>query len=102
MHRIRFIRGQRRELYPPGYRCVTRITRWGNPYKVADYGRENAVRLYRAMLERMTPDELRAYLAPLRGATCLACSCKADELCHADVLIEYLSVPVDNHSTMFV
>ena len=37
-----------------------------------------------------TPDELRAYLAPLRGATCLACSCKADELCHADVLIEYL------------
>ena len=73
-----------------GYRCVTRITRWGNPYKVADHGREEAVRLYRAMLERMTPDELRAYLAPLRGATCLACSCKADELCHADVLIEYL------------
>jgi len=90
VHRIRFIRGQRRELYPPGYRCVTRITRWGNPFKVADYGREEAVRLFRAMLERMTPDELRAYLAPLRGATCLACSCKADELCHADVLIEYL------------
>ena len=91
MHRIRFIRGQRRELYPPGYRCVTRITRWGNPYKVADHGRENAVRLFRAMLERMTPAELRAYLAPLRGATCLACSCKADELCHADVLLEYLA-----------
>ena len=90
MHRIRFIRGQRRELYPAGYRCVTRISRWGNPYKVADHGREGAVRLYRAMLERMTHDELRAYLAPLRGATCLACSCKADELCHADVLIEYL------------
>ena len=65
MHRIRFIRGQRRELYPPGYRCVTRITRWGNPYKVADHGRENAVRLYRAMLERMTPDELLAALDAL-------------------------------------
>ena len=65
MHRIRFIRGQRRELYPPGYRCVTRITRWGNPFKVADYGREEAVRLFRAMLERMTPDELLAALDAL-------------------------------------
>ena len=90
MYRIRFIRGQRRELYPAGYRCVTRISRWGNPYKVADYGRAGAVQRYRELLERMTPDELRDYLAPLRGAACLACSCKPDELCHADVLIEDL------------
>jgi hypothetical protein len=32
---------------PAGAVKVARISKWGNPYKVADYGREPAIELYR-------------------------------------------------------
>ena len=41
----------------------------------------------------MSEAEREAWLAPLRQATALMCWCKPDELCHADVLIEYLDHP---------
>ena len=75
---------------PEGAKCVDRSSRWGNPFEVAEYGRANAVQLYRAQLASMTPAALAAYLAPLRGATALCCYCQPDAECHADVLLEYL------------
>lgn len=75
---------------PEGAKVVSRPSRWGNPYKVADYGAPQAVALYRQYLASMPPDKLEALLAPLRGATALACWCKPGEPCHADVLIEML------------
>ena len=68
-------------------------SQWGNPYKVNLYGRERAVALFRREVEAMPEAEREAWLAPLRQATALMCWCKPDELCHADVLIEYLNRP---------
>lgn len=71
---------------PPNTVKVSRPGRWGNPYTVAEYGRELAVRNYRRRLEGM-----RAIgaldLSELRGKN-LACWCKPGESCHADVLLE--------------
>jgi hypothetical protein len=59
---------------------VTRPGKWGNPYTVEEYGREQAIRLYREWLAGKD-------LSELRGKN-LACYCKLDEPCHADVLLE--------------
>jgi hypothetical protein len=81
----------------PEARCVTRSSRWGNPFKAKDYGGDNAlvVRMFREAL-------LAGRLPPLPGRqpiTCddvvehlqgcdLGCYCGPDEPCHADVLLE--------------
>lgn len=71
---------------PPNTVKVSRPGKWGNPYTVAEYGRELAVRNYRRRL-----DCLRVIgaldLSELRGKN-LACWCKLGEPCHADVLLE--------------
>lgn len=84
---------------PPGAVKVDRSTRWGNPFRVGDTvhkgpsfsGRdetvrdaEHACRLFRAHLFNLRS---AADLATLRGRD-LACWCKPDAPCHADVLIE--------------
>ena len=35
--------------------CVSRESRWGNPYPVERHGREGAVQLYEASLQAMPP-----------------------------------------------
>jgi hypothetical protein len=85
---------RRGELKPAGVVIVTRVSRWGNPYRVDEYGREEAVRRHREDLlagrlatragRRLTVADVRR---ELRGKT-LGCSCELDELCHADTLIE--------------
>ena len=86
--RIQYKRGQ---TLPAGAKLVARPSRWGNPYRLHEYSRPNAVELYRLCVVEIMPEpELRAWLEPLRGATALACYCPPGELCHADVLIEYL------------
>lgn len=87
MKRIQYRRGMK---LPEGARYVGRPSRWGNPYKVKLHGRERALQLYRERVERLSPEARRIWLEPLRGATALACYCKPDETCHADILIEYL------------
>ena len=88
MKRIQYKRGQK---LPAGAKLVARPSRWGNPYKLHEYSRPKAVELYRLCVVEIMPEpELRAWLEPLRGATALACYCPPGELCHADVLIEYL------------
>ena len=59
---------------------VTRPGKWGNPYTVEEYGREQAIRLYREWL-------IGKDLSELRGKD-LACYCVLGEPCHADVLLE--------------
>jgi hypothetical protein len=73
-----------------GIKLVTRSTRWGNPYRVEDYGRSSAVARFRRDLEQMPEDELRAWLQPLADARGLYCPCPTGEKCHADVILRYL------------
>lgn len=63
---------------------VARPSRWGNPFPVSVYGREEAVRRYGLYLVLHRPD-LIARLPELRGRL-LACYCPLDEPCHADLL----------------
>jgi hypothetical protein len=66
---------------------VTRPTKWGNPHPLA-LGHDEAVRRYRQdlMAGRLAvgPDAARRELA----GRDLACWCRLDESCHADVLLE--------------
>jgi hypothetical protein len=65
---------------PPNTLSVTRPGKWGNPYTVEEYGREQAIRLYREWL-------IGKDLSELRGKD-LACYCSLDQPCHADILLE--------------
>jgi hypothetical protein len=73
---------------------VDRSTKWGNPFKVGP-SRSQAVAVaeFRTALLagrlRVTADEVRR---ELRGKH-LACWCKLDTPCHADVLLEVANAP---------
>jgi len=89
---------------PPNTVCVTRPSRWENPFKVlpdlppgteirggprsrryiAVPTPEEAVRRFRD--EHMTPERREQAKRELRGFD-LACYCERDEPCHADVLL---------------
>jgi hypothetical protein len=91
---------------------VDRSTRWGNPFLVESLGREAAIDAFRRLVTgKMSEAELRKHsglgpgweerrtelrragaairagLPELRGNN-LACWCKENEACHADVLLE--------------
>ena len=65
---------------------VARPTKWGNPFAVAGHGRAHAVHLSRGWLSGMLAAGALD-LAELRGKS-LACWCRLDQECHADVLLE--------------
>ena len=66
---------------------VGRPSRYGNPYKVGCYTREEAVSLYKShKLQTLSVDDLNF----LRNKQ-LGCFCHP-KLCHADILIEALGV----------
>ena len=69
-----------------GAKIVTRASRWGNPFALKRYERETALRLFDAYARNRAAFE-PDWLEPLRGKD-LACSCRVDERCHADVLLE--------------
>lgn len=78
---------------------VDRSTPWGNPYRAGMPGvpdAQTAVALFRRLIEhphmagddvcqRLTPERIRADL----GGRDLACWCKPDDPCHADVLLAF-------------
>lgn len=70
---------------PPNTVCVSRPSKWGNPFRVEQHGREKALALYRDWLMRGDGQRLR--LEELRGRN-LACFCRLDQPCHADILLE--------------
>jgi hypothetical protein len=62
---------------------VARPSRWGNPFSIDEHGRKRAIEMYERWL--LANDELLAQVPSLKGKR-LACYCKLDEPCHADVL----------------
>ena len=59
--------------------------KYGNPYKIWQHGRAKALALYRdEFLSKYSLEEIRKDL----GGKNLACWCKEDEDCHADILLE--------------
>jgi len=85
---------------PPNTVKVDRTTRWGNPFTVgcnpsqfsADLPAtcdsvEEAIRLFREGYVGTWLSIIPSWLEPLRGKN-LACWCKLDQPCHADVLLE--------------
>ena len=76
---------------PEGVRYVGRGTQWGNPFSLEFYTREDALIHFRALVACKTPNDLRAWLAPLRFCAGLSCFCPLDQPCHADALIEAIA-----------
>jgi len=86
---------------PPNTICVTRPGKWGNPYMLASvphrvtrteiicYSAEEAVANYRAYIlaNQQSAERFRLPIGELRGKN-LACFCRLDQPCHADVLLE--------------
>jgi hypothetical protein len=81
---------------PDGVIYVGRPTRYGNPYKVSELG-ESALTCYRKELEWYLSGEgcdpkhterVKEDLRNLRGKD-LACWCRLDSKCHADILLEF-------------
>jgi hypothetical protein len=76
---------------PEGVVYVGRPTRWGNPFRVEELGREEAMRRFRELFDAKHRDKRAEYpvdeIGELRGKD-LACWCRLDELCHADILLE--------------
>lgn len=68
---------------------VGRPTKWGNPYSVADWGREAAVQKYRDYLQNALKTGALS-ITELSGKD-LACWCPLDKACHADVLLEVVN-----------
>lgn len=89
---------------PPNTVYVGRGSKWGNPFKIgSEYVRSkmepgggqkantvsdnaHAVQLYRRFTAREVKIQVEAY-QELRGKN-LACWCRPDQPCHADVLLE--------------
>ena len=66
---------------------VGRPTKWGNPFRIGVHGsREEVLRKYRTWVMQKLAEQ-SDFLSPLRGKN-LACFCKMNEPCHADILLE--------------
>jgi hypothetical protein len=83
---------------PNGYRCVTRGTEYGNPFKVGERVEDESVpngywfidevhclELFEMHVNAQLLDDPH-WLDPLRGKD-LACFCPLTSPCHADVLL---------------
>jgi|688.fasta_scaffold40637_2 hypothetical protein len=77
---------------PDNTKKVDRSTKYGNPYKVGnklgEFTRDEALRLYEIYLDFVVSKKLLD-IEPLRGYN-LACSCKLEDNCHADILLKKL------------
>lgn len=74
---------------PPDATYVGRPTRWGNPFPVGEHGAAEACRLFEQhLLER--PGLVAAGRRELAGRR-LACWCRLDQPCHADVWLRLVS-----------
>jgi len=70
---------------PPNTICVTRPGKWGNPF-FAKGNNEHFVHLFEDFVNGSPIYQDAAYIE-LRGKN-LACFCKLDQPCHADVLLK--------------
>jgi hypothetical protein len=74
---------------PQDSKRVDRGTRFGNPYKVSEHGRTEALKLYETYLRECIKNKALD-LSPLVGMD-LACSCKLSEECQGDILLRYVN-----------
>lgn len=88
MKRVKFgsVERYKGEKMPPNTKKVDRSTIYGNPFKLDEFSREDSLRLYRIYLDFVLRKKILD-IEPLRGYN-LACSCKLDENCHVDILLE--------------
>lgn len=70
---------------PPNSVKVARPGKWGNPFPVGQYERQEAIQMFESYLDEQVASG-RLNLTELRGKN-LACWCRLDEPCHADVLL---------------
>jgi len=88
----RLKRKNQRAKKPEGSAVVTRISRWGNPYKVigqgGEYTVEEAVSKYLVHLALCIKEDPEWYDLNLLKGKDLLCSCPLDQPCHADILLE--------------
>lgn len=66
---------------------VARPSVWGNPFHVQDFGRGDALKMYRLWIMEPAQDELRARMRQVLRGKDLICWC-APNACHADVILE--------------
>lgn len=69
---------------------VARPGRWGNPFRIGDFGiptAHDAVQRFRGWFGGYVVGPTLPDVAPLRGKN-LACWCRLDQPCHAEVLLE--------------
>lgn len=83
------IRIQRKRLLdwrmPENTVYVGRPTYWGNPFKIGvDGDDKECIRKFEVTMGEMMKQDIRKYL---KGKN-LACWCKLDQPCHADVLLK--------------
>ena len=71
---------------PPGAVRRRAAEPMGNPFPLSGDNRDEVLRAYREHVEEKLKGD-PTWLDPLRGRD-LACWCRLDEACHADVLIE--------------
>src|ERR1043166_5232426 len=76
---------------PPNTVYVGRPTKFGNPSRLEDYGREQAIALYEQWIQKPVNKALfDEALRTLRGKN-LACWCRPGEPCHAEVLLRLVN-----------
>lgn len=79
---------------PPNTVVVARPGKWGNPFRIGDFGipdAKAAVQRYKDWLDGLVtgPDRPdRMLIRSELGGKNLACWCRPGEICHADVLLE--------------
>lgn len=74
---------------PPNTVVVHRPSKWGNPFKLKEFSREESMKRYRYWLTHHKDGlKLLASIEELRGKN-LACFCKLDVACHGDILLEF-------------
>lgn len=72
------------------YVAGARQHEFANGFTVKKYGRDECLQKYEAwLIEAIQDNEVRSRFESLRNKT-LGCWCKADEACHADVIIRLL------------
>lgn len=76
---------------PSGAKYVGRPSRWGNPFKIGEHAADNAqaVAMFRDYLAQH-PELVETARRELKGFD-LACWCKHEEPCHADVWLEVVN-----------
>jgi hypothetical protein len=79
------VRGWRK---PPNTVYVGRPSKWGNPFAISGWTVEESLKAYRNWLEDRLEEDPH-FLDALKGKN-LACWCRLDKPCHADIILEVL------------